>query len=153
MSKVKSLLSEVNKALEKVGTHNGTAPLPSQDPADVVMHEYYVATIGEAFFKKRRDNAKKALIKACDTYDASSRLSQAVADTVRTEMGATVNVGEAENFATTVDIRNGATYTDMVALQKLMAHDHGISQMDFEAAVERATLRRTPAQSWKVSTK
>lgn len=63
MSDVAKMRSSLSSALEKIGHTNGHA-YQGQDNSGALLHEYYVATEGESFFKKRREVAKAALEEA-----------------------------------------------------------------------------------------
>ena len=54
------LKSALGTALEKIGNTNGHA-YPYQDNTGRMLHDYYVATEGEAFFKKKREAVLKQL--------------------------------------------------------------------------------------------
>jgi len=60
MSKIAKLRSSLSNALEKIGTTNGHAYTGTSNTA-ALLHEYWVATEGEGYFKKRRDAALKSL--------------------------------------------------------------------------------------------
>ena len=152
MANERSLLSEVNKALDRVGSQSGSAPEHSQDSSDEVMHEYFVSTIGESYFKKRREIAKKSLNKIV-TLEAEYRLDAAVDITKETESGSTIQVMDGENFSLSVEIKNGATFLNMNKLRNAIMKACALNITEVDALVEGAKERRDPTQSWKVSTK
>lgn len=143
-----SIKDKLFAALEKLGRSNGHSAPSSQDPADDVMHEYFVASTGESYFKKRREQAKAKLDKLI-TPEAGDRLAKAIASTKKTEMGGSLSVMQGEHYAFEIDIKNGASYLDTGKLKvELMKR---MTAIEVDSIFERATQRREPSQSWKVS--
>lgn len=103
-TRVDNLSSKIQLAMEKIGTTNGTAPLPSQDPVDKSLHEYYVAKIGEAYFKKRSEKALEAIER-----DGGAKLSkdieQIVADTIKQDMKQSATLIVGQNYTLTLETR------------------------------------------------
>ncbi len=60
MSDIAKLRTSLSNALEMIGHKNGHA-YAGNDNTGALLHEYFVATEGEGYFKKRRDVALKTL--------------------------------------------------------------------------------------------
>lgn len=144
-----SIKEKIATALDKIGNVNGTAAPTSQDPIVTVVHEYNVATIGESHFKARRDKAKKALDKAL-TEPQKKKISKAVADTIASQMGTTVNVIDTEHYKVLIETKNGASFIDTDKLKVILMTRFKLDATKAEALFEEVTSRRAPAQSWKV---
>lgn len=56
------LKSAIMKALGKIGTSNGTSPLPSRRNISPALHEFFVADTLRSAVNKRYDAAKEAVI-------------------------------------------------------------------------------------------
>lgn len=147
MSKIRTKLFA---ALDKIGNANGHGVPESQDPAVPLLHEYYVATHGEAYFKKRREVAKKALENTLSPI-AKKELERAVTSVKETEMASSVTLTETEPYILSVDIKNGASFLDVAALKVTLMREYKMDATKVEALIESCTSRRNPSQGWKVT--
>lgn len=136
-------------SLDKVGNTNGHACPQSQDPIVPYLHEYYVATLGESYFKKRRDNAKKELNKQLTDVQLS-KLKKVVDDVSKSRVANTCALVESDHYTLNVDIKNGASYFDVATLKVRLMRDYKMDATEVEALIESCTLRRDPSQSWQV---
>ncbi len=142
------LKAKVNAALEKIGTTNGTAAKPSQDPADKAAHEYNVASQMASYADKRKDNAKKALLDVLSEA-ASAKLEAAKKQVIKTEVSDKVTIIDSEHHVVVAAVNNGASFLDVdslkVALLKKMTSD------EVNALFEANTKRRAPSVTYGVS--
>lgn len=139
----------VIKALDRVGYHNGHS-CPTSDKNHIgFIHEYHVATIGEAYFKKRRELAKKNLEDIIND-DARSSLDTAIKRVIKTEVGESVTIEEADPYILSVELKNGASFLDVPALKVTLMREHKMSATEVEALIEKCTKRRDPSKGWKV---
>lgn len=145
-----TIKQKVIAALDKIGNTNGHSCPENQDPAVALLHEYYVSTDGEAYFKKRREMAKKKLEKEV-TPVLKKKLEKAVQGVVENEVPDTCTLTETEPYVLTVEVKNGASFVDMGALKVALMRDHKMNATTVEALIEKCTSRRTPAQSWRVT--
>lgn len=136
-------------ALEKIGNTGNHACPQSQDPSVPLQHEYYVATLGEAYFKKRREVAKSKLEKSLGKVQLK-KLEDAVVGVKRDEVADTCTLIEADQYITSVDIKNGASFLDTAQLKVTLMRDHKMKATEVEALIEKCTDRRDPSKSWKV---
>lgn len=144
-----SIKQKLFAALDKVGKTNGTACPNSQDPAVPLLHEYFVATDGEAYFKKRRDVAKKALEKEL-SGPLKKKLEKAIAAVRETEVADTCTLIETGPYVLSVDVKNGASFIDMGELKVALMRDHKMNATTVEALFEKCTKRREPSKGWRV---
>lgn len=145
-----SVKQKLFAALEKIGNTNGHSCPENQDPAVASLHEYYVATDGEAYFKKRRENAKKKLEKDLSA-PLKKKLDKSVSDVKDSEVANTCTLIETEPYVLSVDIKNGATYLDVPKLKVALMRDYKMNATAVEALIEKCTDRRDPSKSWKVT--
>lgn len=136
-------------ALDKIGNTNGHASPASQDPAVPALHEYFVATHGEAYFKKRRDAAKKALDGVLSDQQ-KKKLTAAVTGVKQNEVADTCTLVETDPYVLSVDVKNGASFLDVQQLKVTLMREHKMDATKVEALIESCTNRRDPSQSWKV---
>ena len=142
-----SIKDKLFAALEKIGKSNGHSTPSSQDPADSAMHEYFVASLGESYFKKRRENAKKGLDKLIGP-EAAERLAKAILGVKKSELGTSIGVLDGEHYGFTIELKNGASFLDTKALKvELMKR---MTSIEVDTIFDRCSDRREPAQSWKV---
>lgn len=144
-----TIKQKVMGALDKIGRTNGHNVPESQDPSVPLQHEYYVATLGEAYFKKRRDKAKTALEKSINDI-GKKKLDKAIAGVKENEVADTCTLIESDPFITSVDIKNGASYLDPALLKVTLMREHKMNATQVEALFEKCTGRREPAKSWQV---
>jgi len=137
-------------ALEKLGKQNGHSAPTSQDMAVGKLHEYYVSSHGEAYFKKRRELAKKELDKFL-TQIQQKKIMDTVVSVKRTEVADTCTIIETDPYIFSVDVKNGASFLDTGALKVALMRDHKMNATEVEALIEKCTSRRDPSQSWKVT--
>lgn len=136
-------------SLDKVGNTNGHASPQSQDPIVPYLHEYYVTTLGESYFKKRRENAKKELNKRL-TEVQLTKLKKAADEVAKNQVADTCALVESDHYMLNVEIKNGASYFDVATLKVRLMRDYKMDATEVEAIIESCTLRRDPSQSWQV---
>lgn len=136
-------------AMDKLGTIGKHAQPESQDPMVPLLHEYNVSTLGESYFKARREKAKKALDKALDAQHRK-KISDCVVSVKKNEIGESVSVIETDPYIFNVEIKNGASFLDTAALKTTLMKDHKMTALQVEALIEQCTDRREPSQSWRV---
>ncbi len=139
--------SKLQTTLNNIGRSNGLAPPKSQDPADAILHEFYIADIGKSVFTKRREAALD-LLKELDTKGvAAAALRQAEAG-----MTGSVNLVESENYNSTLTTKQPAERFDKtIAKNELIKL--GVDTALINAAFGLATKKNKPAESYAVSVK
>ncbi|MBU2051478.1 MAG: hypothetical protein KKH61_21215 [Gammaproteobacteria bacterium] len=142
-----TLQLSVNKALEKIGTSNGTAPPKTQDRLDLTAHEYGVAAVGASYFDKAKNAAKKVLLDAIGESGAS-KLAKAKARVVANGSGEDVHVAGGQFYEIIAELKNGASYLDMDALKVDLLKK--FKSDEIEALWAKHTKRRDPSVSFKV---
>lgn len=144
-----SIKQKLFAVLDKIGNTNGHSCPESQDPAVPLLHEYFIATDGEAYFKKRREVAKKKLEKELSA-PLKKKLDKHVADVKETEVADTCTLTETEHYVLSVDVKNGASYVDMADLKVMLMREHKMNATAVEALIEKCTKRREPSKGWRV---
>ena len=128
------LRAAVNKALEAIGTKNGTAPKESQE-------------MGASFFDKRKDLTKDALLGVLSPkgHKDLQKVRQTVAET---EVKQDVELGRGQFFAINAEIKTGASYLDEAALRVAMLKK--FKQSDIDKMFAEARKRRDPSVSIRI---
>lgn len=139
----------VIKALDRIGYHNGHSCPVDETNHIGFLHEYYVATLGESYFKKRREVAKKNLESILND-EATDTLDRAVKRVTKSEIGESVTIEETAVYILSVDLKNGASYLDVPALRVMLMREHKMDATEVEALIEKCTKRRDPSKGWKV---
>jgi len=141
-----SIKTDVNKELEAIGTSSVPA---SQDVADKLIHEYNVATLGESYFKKRRDKAKTTLLNAF-TQMQKDKIDGVIISTKRDEVGTSATLIESSAYILQVKSKNGAEFVDMQALKVTLARKYKLTTQQIEELITECTDRRDPSLSYEV---
>lgn len=143
-----SIKLDVTKAFDAIGSEIVKAP-ESQDKINTIVHEYNVATIGESYWKKRREVAKKALEKSFTPVQLKA-ISDAVLRTKTDEVGDTVNIVETSHNILVLKTKNGATFLDEASLRIVMMRQLKLDATQVDAILEKARDRRDPTKSFEV---
>lgn len=140
----------INRALEKIGNTDAQSAPESQDPMDAVLHEYFVASIGESYFTKRRETAKKTMLGLLSD-ESNGRIDKAVANTVKLSSGQAATISEAQHYALQLTTKNGAAYFDMDAFMNALRKK--VAPEIVDEAVKAGQKRRDPTRSYTVTTR
>lgn len=146
---VNDRLIAINSAMEKIGREGKHAAPTSQDPADALLHEYDVATIGESYFKKRREKAKGAMLVVVSP-EGNKRIDDAVQKTKLLEQGQTLVVLETQHFTMNLTTKNGATFFDDTAFINSLIRQ-GVAREVISKALEEGAKRRDPTMSYTIA--
>jgi hypothetical protein len=142
--------AHIFNAMDMIGKSDKHQTPASQDPMTPLLHEYFVATHGEAYFKKRREAAKKVLDKHLSEQQ-KEKLMNAVVEVKQNEVGDTCTLVETDAYVFSVEVKNGASFVDMGVLKNTLMKQYRLTATEVEALIEKATDRREPSQSWKVT--
>ena len=135
--------STVQKALDKIGRSNGTAPPKSQDPADEKLHMYYIDKIAESFFKKR---AEQSLIECAEHLQAHQHVVDS-AKKLKKKQESTIC--QTENYIMTFSANTPANRFSQEKLRVLLAK-RGWPKDQVDELMEAAMDTNEPAKSYKV---
>lgn len=142
-----TLQLSVNKALEKIGTTNGTAPPNTQDQLDLAAHEYGIAAVGASYFDKAKTAGKKKLLDAIGTL-GNNKIAKAKARVVASGSGEDVHVAGGQFYEVIAELKNGASYLDTDGLKIELLKKFKSSEID--ALWAKHTKRRDPSVSFKI---
>ena len=140
------LKAHITNALELIGDSGNTAAPAGQDPLDKAAHEYYVTSTLASIIDKRRDNAKKELLRnlapqAIEDLEATKRM------VIDNELSDDVDLGAGQHYSVTAQVKIGASFLDVdslrVELKKTMPTDK------VDALFARHTKRRAPSVTIK----
>ena len=135
--------STVQKALDKIGRSNGTAPPKSQDPADEKLHMYYIDKIAESFFKKR---AEQSLIECAEHLQSHTNVIEA-AKKKKSKQEAVICQTEnyTMSFSTNTPARRFSQEKLKIKLAKM-----GWPKAQIDELIEASMDTNEPAKSYKV---
>jgi hypothetical protein len=143
------LKQNIHNALHKIGSSNGTAQPTSQDPANGMLHELYVAGEMRTYANKRYDVAKgdvenlEAVVKAVD---------RARKFAIKNEAKTSEMAIDTQDYTLSIDCNAPSSRLDAKKLCTLLSAA-GVSKDVIDKAVEGATVQSAPATSYKVITK
>lgn len=139
--------SKLQTSLNNIGKTNGLAPPKSQDPADAILHEFYVSDRGKSVFTKRREIALEQL-KELDTKGVAAK---AVADALKGMTG-TVELLESENYNATLATKSPQEKFDK-KVAKMELVKAGVDPNIIDTCFRIATSTAKPAESYSVAVK
>lgn len=139
--------SKLQTALQKFGRENGFAPPKSQDPADAVLHEYYVAETGRSLFDKRR----KVALENLQALDRTGVVEKALKDAAKGITG-NFELVSTENYGAVLTTKTPTKKFDQQAAKNALIKA-GVSSEIVEAAFKSATSQNKAAETYTVSVK
>jgi len=142
---VNMMRAKLHRALDKVGKTNGHACPATTSNIDPVLHELYVTTECEAYFKTRSAAAKSAALGLSDTLD------DAVQSVIDMDIGTSVTLVSGDLYTLTADISKPANRLDQRALRSWLQVECGLSQADVDHAFTECTNKNAPAKRIKVA--
>jgi len=140
--------SKLQTALSLLGVTGDFEPSNSQDKANKVLHEYYVAEMGRSMFDKRR---KKALedIKKLDTQGI---VATEIENVKKLNMGSSVQLLDTQDFTCIVALKAPSTTLDE-SLLRVELVKAGLNADKIETAINNARKKNKPAETYNVSLK
>lgn len=136
--------SKLQTHMQTLGHKNGFAPPASQDPADALMHEYYVAETGRSLFDKRR----KIALDTLKDHIPSSRISEMLTNAEKGITGANILL-DSEHYSLTLATKSPTETLDKIALRNELVR-LGVDETTVAAAFKVATKRNKPAETYTV---
>jgi Zn-dependent M16 (insulinase) family peptidase len=150
MKTMKTLASDLQKALMKIGIANGTAMPPSQDPIDQYLHDFYVASIGRRFFEGQHDKTKKAMLDALDDKE-KQEIEDLVKQTKDNKMGDSMDLTAGQNYSLVVSTRKGSLKLDDDKLRVALQVKHGMSAATVDKLFASCSDTTEPAKVFTVN--
>jgi hypothetical protein len=147
MSDANMTRAAIHAALQRIGHHNGHACPAGASNNDPALHEYMVATEGEAYFKKRREQARDDLIKQCD----GKAIDNVVTNVTKTKVKQSAVLLSTSNYTLTLDVAAPSKRLDEAALRNKLQTEHGMSADDVAKLIDACKKPSAPAKSYKVS--
>lgn len=139
--------SKLQTHLQKLGRENGFAPPKSQDPADAILHEYFVAETARSLFDKRR----KIALEALKRLDTKGVIAKGLADAEKGTTG-THALQDTENYTSQVSFKTPSVSVDITAMQNELKR-LGVADDIIMKALLRAKKTAKPAESYSVAVK
>lgn len=147
MSDANMTRAAIHAALQRIGNHNGHACPTGGSNNDPALHEYMVATEGEAYFKKRREQARDALLKQVD----ANVINDVVAGVIKTNIKNSVTLVTTSNYTLTLDVSAPSKRLDEAALRNKLQTVHGMKAEEVEKLIDSCKKASAPSKSYKVS--
>lgn len=138
--------SKLQKNLTELGHKNGFAPPKSQDPADALLHELFVANVGRSIFDKRY---KKAL-EHVQHHDDQRKVEQTVEEVAKSHIAKSVTVLQSEHYTLNLAVRGPATRFDKIAARNALAKA-GVKEDVIDKAFAAAETHNSPAKVFTVT--
>lgn len=141
-----SLLTKVISAFGKIGSSNGTSPPASQDPADVILHELFVADMLKSIAGKRRDAALNA---AKELVDAS-RVEETIAYSAKHKLKNSCVLLQSSYYNLRLDTKSPASTFDKAKLVTILRTEYSLTEAQCAKLIETCTKDSKPAESYTV---
>jgi hypothetical protein len=141
-----SLLTKVIAAFGKIGSSNGTSAPASQDPADTILHELFVADMLKSISAKRRDaalNAAKELIDA-------SRVEETIAYSAKHKLKNSCVLLQSPHYNLRLDTKSPASTFDKAKLVTLLRTQHSFTEDQCAKLLEACSKDSKPAETYTV---
>lgn len=138
--------SRLQTKLQKIGVTGDFKPPETQDPANKVLHEYFIAETARSLFDKRRKVALDALKNLDDKKIIAKALQQAIDHGV---VGVT-SLFDAPDYTCTLHLKSPTERFDKtVARNELVKLGVDIAKIDKAFSV--ATSKNKPAETYVVT--
>jgi ATP-dependent DNA ligase len=139
--------SKLQTALHLFGREGDFAPPKSQDPADRILHEYFVTDQASSLFKKRREDAKEAVIAQAD----QETVQRVIANAVKQNAMQSTTIAATEHYNA---ILKAAKPVESVDAKKMVTElmKLGVKDDIIRAALDAATSTREPAKTLMIAT-
>lgn len=141
--------SALQKAMKSIGTEGDHAAPKSQDPMDAVLHEYYVAKMGEKFFKDRAAKALSNMLKQCGP-EASKTIADMIAATIKNEAGESAVVLDAQHYNLDFTTRKGSKRLDSTAVKTQLQVKYGLPELAAEKFIDDCSNLSEPTKIFSV---
>lgn len=139
--------SKLQTHLQKLGRENGFAPPKSQDPADAILHEYFVSETARSLFDKRR----KIALDKLKGLDNKGVITKGLEAAVKGLTG-THALQDTENYTSQVTFKSPVKSIDITALTNELTV-LGVSADIISKALKKAEKIAKPAESYSVAVK
>lgn len=144
---VSMLRAKLRASMDKIGKTNGHAMPQSSSNIDGQLHELYVASEAQAYWKTRHDKAKAAALEVAMPAD---ELQEIVDRVIKNNAGESVIAAEGELYTMTIDMSKPADRLDAAALRSHLRIECGLTPEQLDAAWNAATKQSSPAKRIKV---
>lgn len=139
--------SQLQKQLQDFGRNGKFAPPTSQDTADAILHEYFVAETGRSLFDKRKGYAKDKLKEVV----GSAKIDKIVEDARKGTTGS-FELIETENYSLSLAVKAPVKSIDLPQLTTELIR-LGVDQTTIQKAMKAAEKFAKPAETYTVSVK
>jgi hypothetical protein len=142
------LKAKISAALNKIGTTNGTAPKPSQDPLDALAHEYNVASAIFSIAEKRKEVAKASLLAGLSEQnkEALEKRKQMVQ---KTNISDGIDLGIGAHNSVSAVVKIGGSFLNEAKLRVEMKKTMSSDEVDKLFA--SCTERRAPSVTIQIT--
>lgn len=143
------LNSALQKALKAIGNEGEHACPKSQDPLDQVLHNYYVAKLGEKFFTDKAELAKADMLAKIGP-EAHKVINDMIASTKANDAGEAAVVIDAQHYNLDLTTRKGAKRMDSTKLSTILQVDYSMPASVVEEIISKASPQSEPTKIFTV---
>jgi len=141
--------SALQKAMKAIGKEGDTAAPKSQDPLDAILHEYYVAKMGEKAFTDRAKKALENMLKAIGP-EATKTIEDMITATKVNDAGESAVVIDAQHYNLDFTTRKGSARLDAVAVKTQLQVKFGLPEVTAEKFVADCSKKSEPTKIYSV---
>ena len=141
-----TLLTKVIAAFGKIGSSNGTSAPASQDPADAMLHELFIADMLKSIATKRRDAALNA---AKELVDAS-RIEETIAYSAKHQLKNSCVLLQSPHYNLRLDTKSPASSFDKAKLVTILRTQHEFTEQQCEQLIAACSKSSKPAETYTV---
>ena len=141
--------SALQKQMKAIGNEGSTSAPKSQDPLDAVLHEYYVAKMGEKFFKDRAVKAQEKMLKEIGP-EATKTINDIIEATKKNDAGESAVVADAQHYNLDFTTRKGSMRLDPTAVKTQLQVKFGLPEITAEKFIEECSNKSEPTKIYSV---
>ena len=141
--------SALQKAMKAIGNEGDHVAPKSQDPMDAILHEYYVAKMGEKAFTDRAEKAKTEMLKAIGP-EATKTIDDMIAATKANDAGESAVVIDAQHYNLDFTTRKGSMRLDPTSVKVRLQVQFGLPEVTAEKFIEACSKKSEPTKIFSV---
>lgn len=141
--------SDLQKKLKDIGRKNGTAPPDSQDPADALLHYYYVDKMGEKLFKGQSDQDMKNIMYHGGEL-LNSKIEQTLNDTIKLDIGQSSNLLSGQHYQFNLTTKKPANRLSEAKLRNTLMMKHKLTAEQVEDLISSCKEAGNPTKMFTV---
>lgn len=141
--------SALQKAMKLIGNEGDHKAPKSQDPLDAVLHEYYVAKMGEKFFTDRAKKALEVMLKEVGP-EATKTIDDMIQATKANDAGESAVVLDAQHYNLDFTTRKGSMRLDGTAVKTMLQVKFGLPEIAAQKVIDECSKKSEPTKIYSV---